>query len=87
MIPKDPRTAHTEYKAFVDNAMRENAYRKLARELRRGRPRWYSRHVDWLLCEVDYRRVVLAERLARYEFTYSLLRGDEAHLFSAGSCR
>ena len=86
MIPKDPRTAHAQYQAYVQDIMRDNRHRSLAQEIRRGQPRWYTRRVNWLLCELDYRRVVLAERLTRYEMAQSVLRGEEMNLFSAGRC-
>lgn len=86
MILGDVRTVHAEHKTFVEDIMRENAHRKIAQEIRRSQPRRHARRVNWLLCELDYRRVVLAERLARYELAQSILRGEELTLFSAGRC-
>ena len=86
MIPRDAQTVRAEHEALVKDIMRENAYQKIIQEIRRSQPRWYARRANWLLCELDYRRVVLAERLAHYELVRSILRGEQAHLFSAGRC-
>lgn len=45
-----------------------------------------SRYWDGVLCELDFQRLVLAERLARFGLDPSVLRGDETALFSAGRC-
>jgi hypothetical protein len=86
MIPKDVRTVSAEYETFIRDVMRDNQQRRLAQKIRKAQPRWYTRGVDWLLCELDHRRVVLAERLARYKLAQSVLRGEEMNLFSAGRC-
>ncbi len=86
MIPKDVRTVRAQHKTFIEDIMRENVHRKLVQQIRRSQPRWQTRRVNWLLCELDYRRVVLAERLANYELAKSMLRGEETTLFSAGRC-
>lgn len=40
-----------------------------------------------LRCELDYQRLVLAERLVRFDFARSILRPEEARMFSSGPCR
>jgi hypothetical protein len=40
-----------------------------------------------LRCELDYQRLVLAERLARFGVAKSVLRPPEAGTFSSGPCR
>ena len=45
-----------------------------------------SRYWNRVLCELDFQRVVLADRLARFGLDPSVLRGDETALFSAGRC-
>ena len=47
---------------------------------------WATRTWQRLLCELDFQRVVLAERLARLGLHSDFLRGDETALFSAGRC-
>lgn len=80
------RTVSAQYKAIVDNIMRENAHWKLAQEIRPSQARRRTRRVDWLLCELDHRRVLLAQRLERYDLAQSLLHADEASVLSSGHC-
>ena len=57
-----------------------------ARQDRTGNRERVSRYWNWILCELDFQRVVLAERLARFGLAPSILRGDQTVLFSAGRC-
>ena len=61
-----------------------------AREFRRrsdsGQAKVVSRLVDRLLCQLDYWRIMLAERLARYDLAQSMLRVEQTRLLSAGRC-
>jgi hypothetical protein len=86
MIPEDPRTVPAQYGAWIESVVRENQIQRVAEEARQGQRRWFSRQIDQLLCELDYRRLVLAEGLARFDFTQSILRADEPNLFSSGRC-
>ena len=86
MIPKDPRQVSAQYKAFVENRMRENWHLRLAQEARGRQRQWYTPYLNSLLCELDYQRVVLAERLARFGMAQSILRGTKTSLFSTGRC-
>jgi hypothetical protein len=78
--------SRADYKAFLENEMRENQKLRLAQEARHGQRHWYAPYLDSLLCKLDYQRVVLAERLARFEIARSILRGAETNLFSTGGC-
>jgi hypothetical protein len=63
--------------------------RALRREARQAGSRIGGRtRYSWnrLLCELDFQRVVLAERLARVGLHPAILRGDETTVFSAGRC-
>lgn len=63
--------------------------RHLRQTAREGRQQagWLSKYADRMRCELDYRRLVLAEQLARFDLAQSVLRADETAFFSNGQCR
>jgi len=72
-----------------DGVLRDLKSRDLRRHAReeRGHASWLSTYVDRLRCEMDYRRLVLAEQLTRFEMAQSILRADETRFFSTSQCR
>ncbi len=46
-----------------------------------------SQYADRLRCEMDYRRLVLAERLERFSLAQSILHAGETSFFSTNQCR
>lgn len=91
MIPMDPRLVRdlrAEYASMIDDMVRDNSFRHLpvpSKPDDRRRP--FANMLDRLLCEMDFRRLVLAERLARFRLAQAILRGDETSLLSEGRCR
>ena len=80
MLHPDHQAAKSLYNLRLQEAM-------LKRERRVLKPQRRSSHqLDRLLCELDYRRLVLAERLARFDLAQSILRAGETSLFSSGHC-
>ena len=79
MLHLDHQAAKSLYNLRLQEAM-------LAREQRVVRPGRFSHQLDRLLCELDYRRLVLAERLERFDFAQSMLRAGETSIFSSGQC-
>ena len=72
-----------------DGMSRDLKDRDLRRHAREGREQTsrLSQYVDRLRCEMDYRRLVLAEQLARFDIAQSILHADETSFFSASQCR
>jgi hypothetical protein len=59
--------------------------RRTARQARQ-RSSWLYGTSDRLRCELDYQRLALAERLARFDLAQSVLRADRGSVFSTGPC-
>lgn len=73
---------------YEDELQVELARRALLRQSRQElspNNRW-SRFVDRVRCELDYQRLVAAERLRSFSLAQSLLRADRSDFFSAGHC-
>jgi hypothetical protein len=67
---------------------RELARRELLRHSRAEQlpQRRWSKTIDRVRCELDYQRLVAAERLRPFRLAQSLLRADRSSFFSAGHC-
>ena len=74
---------HEEYTL---SALDAHELRRTAREGQQ-QASWLSRYADRLRCEMDYQRLVLAERLARFDMAQSILHSGETSFFSTGQCR
>lgn len=72
-----------------DAMLRDLKNRDLRRHAREGREHTsrFAQYVDRLRCEMDYRRLVLAEQLARFDIAQSILHADQTSFFSTGQCR
>ena len=46
-----------------------------------------SKFADRVRCEMDYQRLVLAQRLERFDMAQSILRAGETSFFSTSQCR
>ena len=83
MIPMELKSVRAQYDTFIEGIVQDNRRRGLIQE---GKQRRSARRFDWLLCELDYQRIVLAGRLARSEFAQLILRAAQSRVFSSGCC-
>jgi hypothetical protein len=75
----------TQHEVDLQRVMEARALRAQARQAHRNGT--VSRYWGRLLCELDFQRVLLAERVAPSSaLASSILRGDQVALFSAGRC-
>ena len=72
-----------------ESTLRDLEARELKRMVSSARPRRARLHhyADRLLCEMDYWRLVLADRLHRIALAQSLLRAEDTTFFSTSQCR
>ena len=74
---------HEEY-TQRDLATRELRHLASQTQAQRG---WLSHYTDQMRCEMDYYRLVLAEKLERFTLAQSVLHADDTRLFSTTQCR
>ncbi len=83
MLHPDYQVEESLYHLRLQEAMLPKQTRVIRRH---GQRRWLLHQLDRLLCELDHHRVVLAQRLERYDLVQSILHADEASKYSSGHC-
>lgn len=78
-------TILAQHEEYTRSSLAAHQLRHTVHERRRQVGR-LSRYKERVRCEMDYQRLVLAERLARFEMAQSILRSSETSLFSTGQC-
>ena len=74
------------HEEFAQRDLEARALRQTASQTQAQRG-WLSHYSDQLRCELDYYRLVLAEKLERFALAQSVLHADDTRLFSSTQCR
>ncbi|MFC2037498.1 hypothetical protein ACFLYD_05975 [Chloroflexota bacterium] len=87
MYLDDYAVVKREFDLRIADAQEWGRARDLLAQAKPQQEGWLTQQASRLRCELDFQRIVLAERLQRFRLAQSLLFADRVHLLSSGECR